>query len=378
MATCLSKWYTFWCRGIFQESFTYLFASYCRYDTIWDPKLADEAERRGENIEGFLSGEHELVKKQCLMELLHMFEYSVSNATMEYERMRRFAGDPTSKLTSGEAQKFEKLLTRKKKDFREMSKKTKRSRTDCMIHYYNWKRSKDLYPTMKKEWKSDYCAMCDDGGDMIVCDACDRAYHFDCLDPPLKQIPTGNWFCPRCVKTSVSVQSRINASTRPQPFSPPLTCGSGRAGRRRRKPRVDTEKGPNRELFVNSPSAAPRCMDVQEFSPLMAVAKTCSPVKNNVPAASSRESSDNVDLDSSENLVVVVQNKVAAASSLYSSSPSVDLDCSQKQSPEGALVGQNSVAAALPVKNNFQNDAAPASSHGSSSQNADPNYSVTV
>ena len=52
-----------------------LLSHVCRYDTLWDPKLADEAERRGEDIQGFLSGEHELVKKQCLMALLHMFGY---------------------------------------------------------------------------------------------------------------------------------------------------------------------------------------------------------------------------------------------------------------------------------------------------------------
>lgn len=33
---------------------------------------------------------------------------------------------------------------------------------------------------------------------LIYCDLCDRAAHMECLDPPLKKVPDGKWFCEEC------------------------------------------------------------------------------------------------------------------------------------------------------------------------------------
>ena len=46
------------------------------------------------------------------------------------------------------------------------------------------------------------CEICNrsDGEDrMLLCDRCDSGYHMECLDPPLNNIPSGDWFCPECV-----------------------------------------------------------------------------------------------------------------------------------------------------------------------------------
>ncbi|CAK9136426.1 unnamed protein product [Ilex paraguariensis] len=42
------------------------------------------------------------------------------------------------------------------------------------------------------------CVICDLGGNLLCCDSCPRTYHLQCLDPPLKRIPTGKWQCPNC------------------------------------------------------------------------------------------------------------------------------------------------------------------------------------
>ena len=34
---------------------------------------------------------------------------------------------------------------------------------------------------------------------MLLCDGCDDSYHTFCLIPALKEIPKGDWRCPRCV-----------------------------------------------------------------------------------------------------------------------------------------------------------------------------------
>ncbi|XP_065883446.1 bromodomain adjacent to zinc finger domain protein 1A-like isoform X2 [Dysidea avara] len=51
------------------------------------------------------------------------------------------------------------------------------------------------------------------GGDefMLLCDTCDNGYHMYCLRPPLKKVPSGNWFCNDC-KPATPVKPRRSIS----------------------------------------------------------------------------------------------------------------------------------------------------------------------
>nr|XP_033813656.1 autoimmune regulator [Geotrypetes seraphini] len=44
----------------------------------------------------------------------------------------------------------------------------------------------------------DECAVCRDGGELICCDGCPKAFHLSCLVPPLTEIPSGTWRCMSC------------------------------------------------------------------------------------------------------------------------------------------------------------------------------------
>ena len=44
----------------------------------------------------------------------------------------------------------------------------------------------------------DFCRNCKDGGELLCCDSCPMAYHTYCLDPPLSELPETSWTCPRC------------------------------------------------------------------------------------------------------------------------------------------------------------------------------------
>lgn len=46
------------------------------------------------------------------------------------------------------------------------------------------------------------CHNCNKGDNeesMLLCDSCDDGYHIFCLIPPLKDIPSGDWCCPKCI-----------------------------------------------------------------------------------------------------------------------------------------------------------------------------------
>lgn len=230
---------------------------------IWDPKLATEAELRGEDVEGFLSGKHELwkkeheegflsgkyelgkkeleegflsgnhelCKKELLMRLLHENAYNVELAKARYDKVTNLCGDRTTKFTRKEARLFEAILREKGKDFSLVARELKRKRTDCIIHYYCWKgpkgaRGNSSYRKMKQDWKNEWCCVCDDGGDLIICDQCDLAYHPECVTPPLDKIPKGDWYCPSC--------KGERTAARFSPSSP--MAGPGR------KPRVERKR----------------------------------------------------------------------------------------------------------------------------------------
>ncbi|XP_023659676.1 chromodomain-helicase-DNA-binding protein 4-like isoform X1 [Paramormyrops kingsleyae] len=66
----------------------------------------------------------------------------------------------------------------------------------------------------------DYCEVCQQGGEIILCDTCPRAYHMVCLDPEMEKAPEGTWSCPHCEKEGVQWEARedgSDASEDPEP-----------------------------------------------------------------------------------------------------------------------------------------------------------------
>ncbi|GFY42913.1 hypothetical protein TNIN_142091 [Trichonephila inaurata madagascariensis] len=58
---------------------------------------------------------------------------------------------------------------------------------------------------LKKGWRCLDCTVCEgcgqphDEGRLLLCDECDISFHTYCLNPPLKDVPPGNWKCKWCV-----------------------------------------------------------------------------------------------------------------------------------------------------------------------------------
>ncbi|NWW35540.1 AIRE regulator, partial [Panurus biarmicus] len=57
----------------------------------------------------------------------------------------------------------------------------------------------------------DECAACGDGGELICCDGCPRAFHLACLVPPLPHVPSGTWRCGSCVENVTEAGQLLEA-----------------------------------------------------------------------------------------------------------------------------------------------------------------------
>jgi hypothetical protein len=45
---------------------------------------------------------------------------------------------------------------------------------------------------------NEVCSICTAGGDLLLCDGCNQAFHLLCLTPALDSVPEGNWACQEC------------------------------------------------------------------------------------------------------------------------------------------------------------------------------------
>ncbi|KAJ8780665.1 hypothetical protein J1605_000708 [Eschrichtius robustus] len=84
----------------------------------------------------------------------------------------------------------------------------------------------------------EFCRVCKDGGELLCCDACPSSYHLHCLNPPLPEIPNGEWLCPRCtVSVTPARAERPTPGKAPPVMARPLPRqGSAHKGHTHRGP----------------------------------------------------------------------------------------------------------------------------------------------
>lgn len=69
----------------------------------------------------------------------------------------------------------------------------------------------------QEEWEDKLdkmpCSICNqhDQRDLLLCDNCNRGFHFSCLDPPLDETPSSSWYCHDCTSKPNMVMS-VNLS----------------------------------------------------------------------------------------------------------------------------------------------------------------------
>merc|ERR1712012_750398 len=77
--------------------------------------------------------------------------------------------------------------------------KKKQGKAKMKIGNKNKKKGKKGKKEVQVEDHQEFCEVCQQGGEIILCDTCPKAYHLVCLDPELDEAPEGKWSCPHCV-----------------------------------------------------------------------------------------------------------------------------------------------------------------------------------
>lgn len=122
--------------------------------------------------------------------------------------------------------------------------------TDPVIDWAQYKPSLDM--------PCEVCHHPHGASTMLVCDGCWRGYHMECLRPPLKKVPPGDWFCDECVRAGRAVSSAeavpavtAGGSAGPtlagaEPPLPGVVLQNGSAPRR--SSRLQAKAGPSRAM----------------------------------------------------------------------------------------------------------------------------------
>ena len=117
-----------------------------------------------------------------------------------------------SDWTEEEKAKFHDEIFRLRKDMSALAKSMGKDTKSCLTYYLGSYKKSDAYRMLKtvcaeernekEELFShgvDSCAVCGDGGSLLICDGCEGEYHMGCLRPPLSSVPEGEWECDECV-----------------------------------------------------------------------------------------------------------------------------------------------------------------------------------
>nr|XP_031538023.1 autoimmune regulator [Vicugna pacos] len=124
----------------------------------------------------------------------------------------------------------------------------------------------------------DECAACRDGGELICCDGCPRAFHLACLSPPLREVPSGTWRCSSCLHGTA--QQDLPRTEEPRPQEPPaetqVLLGLRSAGEEARglprEPPDGVDTAVTYKHVLVPPSAAPLpLLDPSALRPLLCV-----------------------------------------------------------------------------------------------------------
>eukprot|EP00429_Kryptoperidinium_foliaceum_P009923 CAMPEP_0176004792 /NCGR_PEP_ID=MMETSP0120_2-20121206/1875_1 /TAXON_ID=160619 /ORGANISM="Kryptoperidinium foliaceum, Strain CCMP 1326" /LENGTH=546 /DNA_ID=CAMNT_0017337483 /DNA_START=85 /DNA_END=1725 /DNA_ORIENTATION=- len=137
-----------------------------------------------------------------------------------------------------EKETYHKEIFRLRKDMTALAKSIGKDLKSCYTYYLAKYKQSDEYRVLKticveerieKTYLGghhgvDACAVCGDGGSLIICDGCEGEYHIDCLRPRLTAVPEGHWECDECVNKKL-LKARELIITKSELYEPHQESG---------------------------------------------------------------------------------------------------------------------------------------------------------
>jgi hypothetical protein len=178
---------------------------FSRYDLIWNWK---KAKKRG--MLNFIEDNVPQNKREKAMQLVHDNNYSIVNTN---DLINQIDQTNVSNWTTKDREKFRIEIFRCRKNFKALCQSMGNKEMGDIIAYYlgHYKKSDDyrLLKTVRLEERIekaeqsnhdvDHCAICGEGGNLLICDGCESEWHMECTKPSLKNVPEGRWECDVCI-----------------------------------------------------------------------------------------------------------------------------------------------------------------------------------
>ncbi|KAJ0403556.1 hypothetical protein P43SY_009004 [Pythium insidiosum] len=180
---------------------------------------------RDDEVTEFLRSVARLNEMELALRCLHEGDYDVNaGARLLQAARRRRVVLSRERRDALSDEDFEKALLAHGKRFFVIKQQYPRvAVADLVARFYDWKTSaayarwrerlkarKNKEAARLRQWAdpepasdtsdfhNEYCELCFTGGQLLCCDGCERAYHFSCVSPPIKDVPMGDWFCDNC------------------------------------------------------------------------------------------------------------------------------------------------------------------------------------
>jgi PHD-finger len=176
------------------------------YDIIWDPNSAMNKGIFLEHKKDVISSFPYHLREAALLELSRL-DYNMS--ALRSTVLKPSNGQDWS---NEQKDKFHAEIFRFRRNLPAVAKSMKIPLGTCQAYYLGTYKSSMEYLLLKticidernsrgdeSQKDSDVCAICGDGGSLIICDGCEGEYHMNCLNPPLRNVPAGHWLCDECV-----------------------------------------------------------------------------------------------------------------------------------------------------------------------------------
>lgn len=181
------------------------------YDLIWDPNLAmKKGILLNPENDGISSFPYDL-REAALLELPR-FGYNIEALRAASASMLKPSNGRN--WSKEQKEKFHAEIFRFRRNIPAVAKSMNIPLCICQSYYLGSYKSSLEYLLLKticiderhsreddSNQDTDVCAICGDGGSLIICDGCEGEYHMNCLHSPLRIVPAGYWLCDECVDT---------------------------------------------------------------------------------------------------------------------------------------------------------------------------------